>query len=291
MQETPAEVSSEPEATSKGAISHALSRFAPARRPADPVKAAERRVREAERRHQRSRRSETRRFTQSIRKARRRVLISISAVLLLVLFVIVGAFTPLMAVRDVQVEGAASVNVDEVTGALQQFDGVPLALVDENDVLRALEAFPLIQRFAVERVPPHTLLIRIEERVPAIALDADGVFRQYDAAGVLVAETAERPPGVPLGEGSLRTTSSAAFGAASKIVRDMPGDLRAQLDSVKATSNQDVTFMLTNGIEVFWGSADETKRKALVLQTMLTSLEGRAVSHIDVSSTSAPIFR
>lgn len=258
---------------------------------ADPLKAAERKVREAERQHKRSKRRETKRFTQAIRRTRRRVLIAVSAVCLLVIFVIVGVFTPLMAVRDVQVEGSQSINVDDVTAALQKFEGTPLALVDENEVLRSLESFPLIQRFAVERIPPHTLLVRIEERVPAIALESDGVFRQYDAAGVLVAETAERPEGVPLGEGSLRTTSSPAFQAASRIVRDVPADLRSQMVSVKATSNQDVTFMLSNGIEVFWGSADETKRKALVLQTMLTSLEGRAVSHIDVSSTSAPIFR
>ncbi len=260
-------------------------------RSLDPIQAAERRVRAAERQQKKRIRRETRRFTQAIRHARRRVLVSVGAVLLLVVFVLVGAFTPLMSVRTVQVEGAGAVNADEVTAALQHFEGVPLALVDENEVLRALEGFPLIQRFGVERVPPHTLLVRIEERVPAIALEDDGVFQQYDAAGVLVAETSEKPAGVPLGEGSLRTTSSPAFHAASTIVRDMPAELRGQLVSAKATSNQDVTFVLESGIEVFWGSADETRRKALLLQTMLQALEGRAVSHIDVSSTSAPIFK
>ncbi|MFC5338087.1 FtsQ-type POTRA domain-containing protein [Leucobacter denitrificans] len=260
-------------------------------KPADPIQAAERRVRAAERQQKKRLRRETRRFTQAIRHARRRLLISVGAILLLLVFVIVGAFTPLMSVRDVQVEGAQAVNVEEVTAALQRFEGVPLALVDENEVLRSLEGFPLIQRFGVERIPPHTLLVRIEERVPAISLEQDGVFRQYDAAGVLVAESTEKPEGVPIGEGSLRTTSSPAFHAASKIVRDMPAELRSQLVSAKATSNQDVTFVLASGIEVFWGSADETQRKALLLQTMLEALEGRAVSHIDVSSTSAPIFK
>ncbi|MGO3146913.1 MAG: FtsQ-type POTRA domain-containing protein [Leucobacter sp.] len=261
------------------------------KRSADPLKAAERRLRDAERTHKKSQRRETKRFTHAVRKVRLRVYIASAAVGALVLFVALGAFTPLMSVRDVQVEGAQSVNVEEVSQSLQRFEGVPLALVDENDVLRALEGFPLIQRFAVERVPPHTLLVRIEERVPAIALEEKGVYRQYDAAGVLVAEGAELPVGVPLGEGSLRATSSPAFHAASKIVRDLPTDIRSQLVSAKATSTQDVTFVMSSGVEVFWGSAEETRRKALVLTTLLSSLEGRAVSHIDVSSSSAPIFK
>ena len=268
-----------------------LRRFVPGRADPDPVRDAERRVRAAERQTKRRTRHETKRFTAAIRRTRRRTLIAIGTVLALVLFVLLGAFTPLMSVREVKIEGAEHVGAEEVGAALARFDGVPLALVDENEVLRALEGFPLIQRFAVERVPPHTLVVRIEERVPVIAIsDGDGV-KLYDAAGVLVGEAPERPEGVPLGGNGLRGTSSKAFATASRIVRDMPPELRAQAVSVEAQTGQDVTFVLANGIEVFWGNADETKRKSLVLQTMLASLEGREVSHIDVSSTEAPIFR
>lgn len=261
------------------------------RRPADAVKAAERRVRAAERQYKRSNRRETRRFTLVARRARRRILIVLGAVVALALFVAVCAYTPLMAVREVQVEGTSQVNVDDVKSALSRLEGVPLALVDENEVLRALESFPLIQRFGVERVPPHTLRVRIEERLPVIALETDGRFRHYDAAGVLLGESEERPEGVPLGSGAIRNSSSEPFRAASQIVRDMTPELRAQLVSVTAATGQDVAFVLTNGVEVFWGSVDETVRKSVILQTMLTSLEGREVVHIDVSSTSAPIFK
>lgn len=260
-------------------------------RDIDPVRAAEKRLRAAERQNTKRRRRETKRFTAESRRLRRRALIAVATVLGLVLFVLVGALTPLMSVREVRVEGATNVNAEEVTQALAEFQGVPLALVDENAVLRALEGFPLIQRFAVERVPPKTLVVRVEERVPAIAIEDDGVFRMYDAAGVLVAEAPERPEGVPVGGGGLRNTNSKAFLGASKIVRDMPAGLRAQLVAVDASSGQDVTFQLANGIEVFWGNPEETRRKSLVLETMLGSLQDRPVSHIDVSSTESPIFK
>lgn len=211
--------------------------------------------------------------------------------LALIAFVLLGAFTPLMAVQDVRVEGAKSVKSADIEAALSKFTGEPLALVDESDVLRSLEAFPLIQRFAVERVPPHTLIVRIEERVPAIALEQGGKIKLYDAAGVVMGEDDTRPAGVPLGEGHITDTSSKSFRAASRIVRDMPKDLRESLVSVTSKTGQDVTFTLESGIEVFWGNPNETKRKSLVLKQMISSLAKRPVTHIDVSSVDAPVFR
>lgn len=260
-------------------------------RSADPVRAAERRLRAAERQNKRRLKRETRRFTELTRRKRRRLIIAGSTLAGLLLFVVVGAFTPVMAVRDVRVEGTTSVSAEEVQAALSSLTGVPLALVDENEVLHALEAFPLIQRFAVERVPPGTLVVRIEERVPGIALESDGVFKLYDAAGVLVGESSERPEGVPVGADSVRNTASEGFRASAKVVRDMPAGLRSQLAAVSAGSGQDVTFTLGSGVEVFWGNADETKRKSLVLEQMLASLAGRPLSHVDVSSTDSPIFK
>ncbi|MCS3428585.1 FtsQ-type POTRA domain-containing protein [Leucobacter aridicollis] len=260
-------------------------------REVDPVIAAEKRLRAAERQNKRRVKRETKRFTAESRRRRRRVLIALATVAALVLFVLVGAFTPIMSVREIKVEGATSVNADEVTEALSGFNGVPLALVNENDVLRALEPFPLIQRYAIERVPPSTLIVRIEERVPVIAIAEGDSLRLFDAAGVVLGDVAERPEGVPLGTTAMRNTSSKGFQAASRIVRDMPAGLRAQLTEVSSASGQDVTFTLASGVEVFWGNPEETKRKSLVLETMLKSLGDRPVSHIDVSSTESPIFK
>lgn len=257
----------------------------------DPIEAAERRVREAEKRTKRRQRRETRRFTAAVRRSRRRLLIAGGAIAGLVVFVSAVVFTPLMAVEEVRVEGAQTVNAADLERALERFDGVPLALVEEREVLRALEAFPLIQRFAVERVPPHTLVVRVEERIPVIAVENDGSYSLYDAAGVLVGSAAERPAEVPLGTDTARQTSSAAFAAAAQVVRDIPGELRTRVSSAGAKTGQDVTLVLENGVEVFWGNPDKTKRKAVILQTMLASLGDRPVSHIDVSSTEAPVFR
>ncbi len=214
----------------------------------------------------------------------------LAAVGALVLFVAAGVFTPLMAVREIEVSGVESVDAGEVQAALERFEGRPLALIDDGEVHRALEPFPVIQRYAVERVPPHTLVVRIEERTPVISVAGSEGVQLYDAAGVLLGSADAAPAGVPLGAGALTDLSSAAFRSASRALRDMPADLRGQITGASATSAQDVTFALASGITVIWGDADDSRRKAVVLQAMLSSLADQSVSRIDVSATEAPVF-
>lgn len=257
----------------------------------DPVADAERQLRQAAKRRKVQQRRESRRFSAHARRRRRNWFIALGTVAALALFVAVGVFTPLMSVREVQVEGAAEVNVEEVQKALSEFKGVPLALVQDSAVRDALEPFPRIERYAIELIPPSTLKVRVEERVPVLSVEKDGAFQLYDAAGVLLG-TAEAPPqGVPLASGAAAERKTKGFAAAARVLRDMPAELRAQVVSVTASSGQDVTLVLASGVEVMWGDAEQTRRKAVVLTSMLGSLGDRAVVHIDVSSTEAPVFR
>lgn len=255
----------------------------------DPVREAEARLKQAgrDRRHREQR--ERRRFTEHLRVRRRRALIAFGAVAALALFVIAGVFTPIMAVRDVQLRGAQALNVDELQQSLSRFQGVPLALVTDQDVHRAIEAFPLVQRYSIERIPPHTLIVTVEERIAAVALEREGGFDLLDPAGVLLGRVPERPAGVPLGSAELTDTSSPAFAAATGVVRDMPEDIRAQLETVRASNAQNVTFTLVGGTEVLWGESKETQRKAVVLRSLLASIG--PVSMIDVSAPDAPVFK
>ena len=249
---------------------------------------AKQKLKQAERERRARERREQRRFTGHVRARRRRWSIVLSAVLGLALFVAAGVFTPIMAVREIEVQGAQAVNAEELRSALSRFEGVPIALVDDREVHRALEPFPMIQRYAIERIPPHTLLVRIEERTPVIALEREDGFELFDPAGVLLARVPERPVGVPLGSSELADTVSPAFAAAANVIRDLPDDIRQQLVSVRASNAQDVGFVLSSGTEVVWGEAKQTQRKAVVLRSILASIG--SPSTIDVSVPDAPVF-
>lgn len=260
-------------------------------RELDPVREAEKQMRAATRQLKRRERQESRRFSAASRQRRTWWIIAGSAVLALAAFVAVGVFTPVMSVRHIEITGATSVNSAEVEQALARLSGTPLALVDEGEVRAALEPFALIQRYALERIPPDTLLVRIEERVPVVSIEQDGAFLQYDAAGVLVGSAEAAPAGVPVADGRVRELDSEAFLSAAQVLRDMPAELRAQVVGVSASSGQDVLFALGSGAEVMWGGPDDTARKAAVLTAMFTSLVDVPVSYFDVSSSEAPVFR
>lgn len=255
----------------------------------DGVQRARERLRNAGRARRNREKREQRRFTEHLRVRRRRWFVAGGAVLGLALFVVVGVFTPIMAVKDIQLQGVHSVDAEALQVALSRFEGVPLALVSDQDVHRAIEPFPLVQRYSIERIPPHTLIVHIEERMAVIAMEREGGFDLFDPAGVLLGRVAERPVGVPLGSPELTDTASPAFLAASSVIRDMPEDLRQLLVSVQASNAQDVNFELSNGTQVLWGESKESQRKSVVLRSMLASIGAPGL--IDVSAPEAPVFK
>ena len=276
------------------ARSGAGSRLMPFRgdRDEDPIRAAERRVRSAEKERKAQERRERRRFSAESRKRRRVWWLGLGVIAALALFVAIGVFTPLMAVRDIELVGAERVDEQAVRKALSRFDGVPIALVRDADVHRALEPFPSIQSYATEVIPPSTLVVRIEERVAVVAVADGKKFKLYDSAGVLLSTVGEQPKSVPLASGKVADLASEPFSAATRALRDMPAKLREQIVKVTASSGQNVEFQLRSGVDVLWGDAENSRRKSVVLQSMLSSgaLKGKQIERIDVSSFEAPVF-
>lgn len=253
------------------------------------VRQAREKLKLAERQRRKREKKEQRRFTEHVRMRRRRRAVGVIAVLGLAAFVSAGVFTPIMAVHEIEIDGAESVNIETLRQALSGFEGVPLALVSDQDIHKALEPFPLIQRYAVERIPPHTLVVRVEERSPVLAFASGKGFDLLDAAGVLVTHVSSPDQGIPTADATLSDTSSAQFRAAAAIVRDMPRDIRDQLAKVRAESPQEIIFTLVGGTEVIWGDTNQTQRKAIVLRSVLAAVGEHAL--IDVTAPEAPVFR
>lgn len=263
--------------------------MSPVRSSDDPVAAAKYALKRAERDRKNRERRDQRRFTAPSRLRKRQWLVSIGAVLALAATVVLGVFTPIMAVREIEVLGAQQVNVSDVQEALGRFEGIPLALVGEQELHRALEPFPLIQRYSIERIPPHTLLVHIEERRPVIAIAGDAGYRMLDAAGVLTGEASEVPSGIVRASGGVVDAASPAFAAAAKVVRDLPDDIRVQVAEISASGEQDISFILHSGVTAVWGDVVDTQRKAVVLRAMLAAVGG--ATYIDVSAPEAPVFQ
>ncbi|MDQ0895872.1 cell division protein FtsQ [Agromyces ramosus] len=266
----------------------------PARSPVSTVhsgdpRAAKRALAAAARERRRYERQEVRRFTKRSRRRRIAWSVAIGSVLALVVVVVVGAYSPLMALREVRVEGAQRIAPAEIEAAFAPTLGTPLPLVASADVHEVLTAFPLIETYSTETIPPGTVVVRIVERTPVGVVETGDGLALVDAAGVVIERPSERPEGQPL----ITTDGGIAgegFRAAAAVIRSLPAEVRGQLVAVQAETADDVQLELGGGASVLWGSAEESALKATVLARLMGAAPPDTVTSYDVSSPRSPVW-
>jgi cell division protein FtsQ len=263
-----------------------------AERPEPPLtaRAARLRLRAARKARKQYERSEVRRFTSRSRHRRNVWIGVVATALTLVAFVLVGVFSPLMALRTIEVTGTNRIPAADVAGALDGQLGTPLPLLDLTEVKRELSEFTLIRSFVTESRPPDTLVVRIVEREPVGAITSAAGFDLVDAAGVVIQSGPDRPQGYPIITAATGT-SGAGFQAAVAVVGALPDSIRGQLDSAAAATKDDVTLTLVGGARVVWGNAERSEYKAVVLAALIVSHPVGSVTEYDVSSPDSAVVR
>lgn len=96
------------------------------------------------------------------------------------------------AVEDVKLSGRKQVAADFVMAALQVERGMPILRYDPRAAQERLLENPWIRSAKIERRLPHTVFIRIVERVPVARWQVDGKLVLVDAEGVALS-TDETP--------------------------------------------------------------------------------------------------
>lgn len=246
----------------------------------------DRALRAARKERARVERGEVRRFTKRSRRRRMIWLGALGTLVLLVIAVAVTAFSPLMALRTIDVTGTSRIDAAAVKKALDGQLGRPLPLVDQSSIRTDLAAFPLIRSYSVESHPPNTIVVRIVERQPIGVVSVGGKFAVVDAAKVTIQTSDQRPDGFPLikASGSAEDAdATSGFAAAASVLSALPPALLAQVDTITAATRDDVSFTLRgSGATVGWGSADDSDLKAAALAALLKSVPG--AGRYDVSS-------
>lgn len=245
-----------------------------------------RELRRAKKERARVERGEVRRFTKRSRRRKLAWFGALGVVAALVLGVSLTAFSPLMALRTIDVTGTSRLDVAAVKKALDDQLGRPLPLVDQGAIRGDLAAFPLIRSYSVESHPPNTIVVRIVERQPIGVLQSGSTFTLVDAAKVSIETADKRQDGYPLITASgaaAETDAKSGFAAAAEVLGALPHDLLARVDTISATTADDVNFTLRDsGAKVVWGSADDSGLKVADLSALLKSAADASV--FDVSS-------
>ncbi|KFF60312.1 hypothetical protein JF66_05050 [Cryobacterium sp. MLB-32] len=247
-------------------------------------------LRAARRARKRFERAEVRRFTWRSRRRRITWLVTLGSIVVVLGAVIGAAYSPLMALRTIEVVGTDRVSSEQVVEALSDQLGTPLPLIDFPRVKSELSGFILIKSFVTESRPPGTLVVRIVERDPIGVITSDAGFDLVDAAGVVIDSTVDRPEGYPHID-SPDGVGSAGFLAAGEVIHALPAGIRSELDSVQAATTDDVTLNLAGGAKVAWGSAERSEYKAVVLAALMVGHPVGSVNEYDVTSPDSAVVR
>jgi cell division protein FtsQ len=225
------------------------------------------------------------------RRARRLRLLRRVLVLLLVVGLVAGAvwlvfFSSRLSVHRVSVTGTVVLTEDEVRRTAAVPLDVPLALSDLDAVAARVETLPAVRSADVGRDWPDGIAIDVTERQAVAVVEREGTWRGLDEEGVLYRTYPSRPDGLPQVQVKANTSVEALEEAAHVVVA-LPADLLRRVEVIDVGSIDAISFRLTGGARVTWGSADESEAKARVLAVLLRE----PASAYDVTAPGRPTLR
>ncbi len=210
------------------------------------------------------------------------------APLILIGLVAATFFTPLLAIDKIVISGTERLEPKKISKALESLDGRPLTTISEGEVAELLGDFALIETFAIQAEPPHTLNVKIRERQPIVVLVRSGKNYLYDAAGVQIEQTngAVKLPYLNI-KGNPKDNPQ--FNTAMEVLLSLPVKTYQRIYSIEVSEQLTTKLVLKkSNITVIWGDTKQALLKNEVLLTLLkTGLKNSVV--VDVSSPNAPV--
>jgi cell division protein FtsQ len=196
--------------------------------------------------------------------------------------------SPLVAVEDVKVTGLTTKDAPRVRAALASAAHTMTTLhVDQADLERAIEAYPVVRALEVQADFPHGLEIHVVEHRPAALVDGlpvagDGtILRGLPVEGRLPEINAR---GNLDGE---RLSDPRALHAA-RVAGGAPAPLRGRLERIVKRAEEGIVVELRDGPALIFGDARHVRAKWIAATRILADPEASGASYIDVRLPGRP---
>lgn len=228
-------------------------------------------------------------------RTRKRWIIGSSVVVaLIVSLVLVLSFSPILAIKNIQLEGNSLAKDAALQRALEPLHGVPLARVGTGRVLDLLGEQRAVKDAIVQAEVPDTLRIQIIEHDP-VAVLTEGKKRSLVGADgrVLAVLGAKEKPKLPTVRSSAVIKNPKVFSMLTQVLSELPDTLLATVDHATATSKDFVELKLKDGTLVIWGNDQESALKIKVLEALLGVPKDKEapITVYDISSPQHPVAR
>lgn len=229
-------------------------------------------------------------------RRRKRWLLALVPVLLVVMGVGL-AFSPLLAVRDLQVAGTEETTEAEVLSAAGVRTGRPMLTLDRGGIAGRVEELPWVASVRVDRDWPGTVRLEISEREPVAVAVADGsnFVAWVDEDGRVLRVGGEVPEGfvaisgletVPEEGHYLPDEALGALSVAALAPDVVPGSLdevSLDLEAVVAEGRPGA------GATVSFGQVEELEERLVALESVLTSWDVTCLASVNLAVPDRPV--
>lgn len=225
-------------------------------------------------------------------RRRRRRSLGLLAVLGVLMVAVALAFSPLLSVDDVRVEGLDRIDEARVLATAGVEPGAPMLLVDLAGARDALAADPAVASATIEREWPRRVVLKVVEERPlalvvhgdVAAVVADG-GRVLDAGvphdGVdpasLVQVVTDAPVELRAGEWLEGPTNRVL-----SMIGQMSAGLAARVDEVRLAATGSVEVQIDGGVVVLVGPPEDVPAKLLAAETVLARVVPECLAVVDV---------
>ena len=207
-----------------------------------------------------------------------------------VVFVLIVLASPIVAVRNIDVEGAKYANSTLIETVSKSLRGKSVLTVDTNAAQKLLETDPWIESVRIKTYLPGRAVIEINERVPvAWFLGVDNQGRVIDQDGRVLAVVNGRPTEYMLIDGTgpnliAGAMASESYTAAAQLAMSLPDEIRPVVKSMGVNGPNQVTMTLLTGAVVKFGEPVDLRNKLVNVVVILRRQDINQIAGIDVSS-------
>lgn len=213
------------------------------------------------------------------------VLVGVLLVALLATSVWLVWFSSVLTAQRVQISGLKTLTKTEVVGTAAVPLGVPLARQDLGGIASRVAAAPQVEHVVVDRSWPSTVSIKVTERTPVFAVRYANLYVLVDKHGIPYLTVTKQPDNLPLAAAS--QSDRASLVEIATVSRELSAKLRSQVVTIRAESPYALVLVLDSGVEISWGTAEQSKLKGEIALALLDQ-DPKA---IDVSAPHHPAIR
>jgi UDP-N-acetylmuramate dehydrogenase len=207
-----------------------------------------------------------------------------------VVLVLIVLASPIVAVRNIDIEGAKYANATLIETVSKSLRGKSVLTVDTNAAQKLLETDPWIESVRIKTYLPGRAVIEINERVPvAWFLGVDNQGRVIDQDGRVLAVVNGRPTEYMLIDGIgpnliAGAMASESYKAAAQLAMSLPDEIRPVVKNMGVNGPNQVTMTLLTGAVVKFGEPVDLRNKLVNVVVILRRQDINQIAGIDVSS-------